>query len=65
MEGQKVWGGCNGERVRNRLRKGKEKRESVKSEDKNKRRNIHVTYISHEMFFLQSNIKKASELEKN
>lgn len=52
--------GCNGERVRNRLHEGKEKKESVEKEDKNKRRNIHnVTYISREMFFFfQFNVKK-------
>lgn len=48
----KIVQGCNRRRVRNRLREGKEKRESVESEDENKRRNIHnVTYISCEMFF--------------
>lgn len=66
MEGQKVGGGCNGRRVRNRLREGKEKRESVESEDKNKRRNIHnVAYISCVMFFFTVKCKKASELGKN
>lgn len=54
VEGQKVCvGGLQqGEGVRNRLCEGKEKRESVESEDKNKRRNIHnVTCISHERVF--------------
>lgn len=51
-----MWGGLQqGEGVRNRLREGKEKRESVESEDKNKRRNIHnVTCISHERVFFNS-----------